>query len=78
MSRPPVLLGRELPVQMRLFGKKDFIERRIYFFTCKKCKKPKRQTFFKERLKGRLCRICRAFKVDPDQMTLMGESENEK
>lgn len=55
---------------MGLF-KKDYLERRIYFFKCENCGKDKRRTFFKEKAEESLCGTCRRNKVDPNQMALL-------
>ncbi len=51
----------------------DLIKRDLFFFTCDKCKKVKRQSFFKERAVKKLCGICRRITISPGQKSLLKE-----
>ncbi len=50
-----------------------FKERHVYFFECKTCHKPKRQSFRRMRANEGICRSCRKGTVPDNQMDLFGE-----
>ena len=49
---------------------RQYIERRIYYFTCSSCGHENRQTLKRRKAKQAICRKCKRNYVDPNQQSL--------
>ena len=53
--------------------KREYKERRLYFYTCEVCHTPNRCSFKRSRVKGGVCKKCRSIEVNKDQGRLFPE-----
>lgn len=59
---------------MKIFGN-EISKRNIFYYDCKICGN-RRQSFFKEKAKIGLCRVCKRVQVSKDQIKMF-EDDNE-
>lgn len=55
----------------------EVIVRKLYFFTCRKCKKPRRTSLNSETARTEMCRTCRYNQVPKNQMKMFETKEDE-